>query len=132
MPAEASEAVLDRMTEVGLIDDEAFAQAWVSSRQQRRHLSRRALRQELQRKGVDAEVVAETLEGVDTDDEIEAATALAEKKLRSLRGVEPQVRRRRLAGALARRGFSGHVCAEVLHRLRDEIGGSGEDDLATS
>lgn len=129
MPAEASEAVLDRMEEVGLVDDEAFAQAWVSSRQQRRHLSKRALRQELQRKGVDADVVSETLDGVDSDDELAAAMALAEKKLRSLRGVEPQVRRRRLAGALARRGFSGYVCSEVLQRLQSELAaGSSEAD----
>jgi regulatory protein len=47
VPDDAAEAVLDRYTEVGLIDDAAFARAWVSSRQAGRGLARRALSSEL-------------------------------------------------------------------------------------
>ena len=53
VPEDAAEAVLDRFTEVGLIDDAAFARAWVSSRQAGRGLARRALSAELRAKGVD-------------------------------------------------------------------------------
>lgn len=118
VPAEAAEAVLDRMTEVGLINDAELARSWVESRQQRRYLSRTALRHELQRKGVERDVVAEAVDEVSGDDEREAARALAQKKLRSLRGLEATVQRRRMAGALARRGFTADVVAVVLKELR--------------
>ena len=76
VPEEAAEAVLDRFTEVGLIDDAAFARAWVSSRQAGRGLARRALQAELRAKGVDPEVAAEAVELVDDDDERAAARTL--------------------------------------------------------
>ena len=82
VPDEAAEAVLDRFTEVGLIDDAAFARAWVSSRQAGRGLARRALSAELRAKGVDPEVAAEAVEAVDDDDERAAARRLVERKVR--------------------------------------------------
>lgn len=109
--------VLDRLGEVGLVDDRSFAAAWVSARQGRKHLSRRALREELVRKGIAREVIDEALNEVDADDEFRAAYELAERKARSMTGLEPQVRWRRLAGALARRGFSAAIAARVLADL---------------
>lgn len=106
------------MTEVGLIDDAELARSWVDSRQQRRYLSRTALRHELQRKGVERDVVAEAVAAVSPDDEREAARSLALKKLRSLRGLDATVQRRRVAGVLARRGFGADVVAAVLKELR--------------
>ncbi|WP_114559923.1 regulatory protein RecX [Desertihabitans aurantiacus] len=122
VPEAAAQAVLDRMEDVGLVDDSRFAEGWVASRQQRRHLSRRALRHELQRKGVDGEVIGEVLQGVDDEDEYTAALDLAERKARSMSGLEPHVRRRRLAGALARKGFGAGVVTRVLA----EVGGGSE------
>ena len=61
VPIDAANAVLDRFTEVGLIDDQAFAQAWVESRQSTRGLSRRALAAELRRKGIAEELIQETV-----------------------------------------------------------------------
>jgi len=73
IPAEAAESVLARFTDVGLIDDAAFARAWVESRHYSRGLSRRSLSAELRRQGVETE---EIREAVDTlDPEQEAATA---------------------------------------------------------
>lgn len=123
VPGEAAERVLNRMVDVGLVDDEALAASWVESRQQRRHLSRRALRQELTRKGVDRDVVDEAVGAVDHDDERAAALALAEKKLRSMAGLDAIVQRRRLAGALARRGFGPGVTSSVLAEV---LGGDEE------
>lgn len=125
IPAEAATEVLDRMTEVGLVDDQAFAESWVESRQQRRFLSKRALRQELQRKGVDRDDTEAALEGVDRDDEYAAAKALAVKKLRSMSALEPHVQRRRLAGALARRGFGPSIVGDVLQEISEP---DGEDE----
>ncbi len=114
VPGEVAERVLDRMGDVGLVDDAAFAEGWVAARQQRRHMSSRALRHELRQKGVHAEQVEEALAAVEPEDEHAAALALVEKKLRSMSGLEPHVRRRRLAGALARKGFGSGVVMQVL------------------
>lgn len=122
VPDEVAGLVLDRLEEVGLIDDEAFAQSWVDSRQQRRHLSRSALRRELQSKGVDRDHVDAALATVDADDELVAARALAAKRASATRGLDPLVRDRRLAGVLARRGFGSGIIATVLAELRADGG----------
>lgn len=114
---EVARHVLDRLTEVGLVDDREFAGAWVSYRQGPKHLSRRALRAELTRKGVDRSVIDEVLQEVDEGDEYRAAYDLAERKARPMSGLAPEVRWRRLAGALARRGFSAAVTTKVLRDL---------------
>jgi regulatory protein len=119
VPDDAANAVLDRMEEVGLVDDTAFADAWVRSRQSRRQLSKRVLRQELVRKGVDRDDIDQALEQVAPDDEYEAAKALAEKKLRAMATLDTQVRYRRIAGALARRGFSSGLSSRVLSEVLD-------------
>ncbi|MBM7800583.1 regulatory protein [Microlunatus panaciterrae] len=117
VPEDVSEKVLDRMEEVGLVDDAEFARSWVSSRQGRRHLSKTALRRELVTKGVDRDQIDEALDQVDSEDERAAALALAEKKLRSMSGLDRQVQYRRLAGALGRRGFGPGIVSGVLNEV---------------
>lgn len=124
VPEEAAGRVLDRMEEVGLVDDAAFAEAWVESRQQRRHLSRAALRRELARKGVDAEQADEALAAVDTDDEYAAALDLARRKARTMTGLDAVTVRRRLAGALGRRGFGAGLARRVVDHVVDERAGT--------
>ncbi|BFV57020.1 hypothetical protein KCMC57_up21240 [Kitasatospora sp. CMC57] len=106
IPDEVAAEVLDRYEEVGLIDDGAFAAAWVESRHAVRGLGRRALAQELRQRGVAGELVERALEQVDNEDEEEAARELVRRKLRTMRALDPQVRTRRLVGMLARRGYS--------------------------
>lgn len=120
VPDEAAATVLDRMEEVGLVNDGEFAESWVRGRQQRRYLSKSALRRELTRKGVQREDIDNALEQVDPDDEHAAATALATKKLRSMSSLERDVKYRRLAGALARRGFGSGLTARVLDEVLRE------------
>lgn len=119
VPEEAIAEVLDRFGEVGLIDDEQFAAAWVRSRHTYKRLSRRVLRQELRVKGVDAEIIEASLETVSRDDEVAAATVLAEKKLRTLVGADRQVIYRRVAGVLGRRGYGPDVIRQVLNDVLD-------------
>jgi regulatory protein len=114
VPDEVAAGLLDRFEELGLVDDEAFAQRWVESRQARRHRSRLALRRELSGKGVDRETVDEVLSTVSAEDELDAARAYAERALGGLSGLEPAVRRRRLTDRLARRGFGFNVISRVL------------------
>ena len=121
MPPEAAQQVLDRLEAVGLVDDERLARDWVESRQERRHLSRSALRRELQAKGVDRDDIEAALEQVSRDDELRAARSLAGRRLDAMAGLGHDVKRRRVAGALGRRGFSSDVISRVL---ADVIGGS--------
>ncbi|SOB81845.1 regulatory protein [Streptomyces sp. 1331.2] len=120
IPDEVADEVLTRLEEVGLIDDAAFAAAWVESRHAVRGLSRRALAQELRTKGVAAELVEQAVSQVDHDDEADAARALVERKLRSTRGLDPQVRTRRLVGMLARRGYSEGLAFRVVRGALEE------------
>ncbi|MER7672171.1 recombination regulator RecX [Kitasatospora sp. NPDC096128] len=122
IPEDVAEQVLTRLEEVGLIDDAAFAAAWVESRHAVRGLSRRALAQELRTKGVAADLVEQALVQVDHDDEEEAARALVERKLRSTRGLDPQVRTRRLVGVLARRGYSEGLAFRVVRAALEDEG----------
>ena len=114
VPEDAAAVVLDRMDEVGLIDDAAFARDWVSSRQQRRHLSRTALRRELQTKGVDRNLIDDALADVAGADEHRAALDLARRRASSMGGLSREVAYRRLGGVLARRGFSTSITVRVL------------------
>jgi regulatory protein len=127
VPEEAAVAVLDRFGEVGLIDDAAFARAWVSSRQAGRGLARRALRAELHAKGVDAELAAEAVALVDDDDEREAARRLVERRLPSMRRLDRATASRRLIGMLARKGYSGGLAAAVVRDALDAQGLAGDD-----
>jgi regulatory protein len=106
VPPDAAHEVLDRFADVGLIDDAAFARAWVDSRHAGRGLGRRALGEELHRRGVEKDVAAEALGQVSDDDELEAARRLVRRKLTGMGGLEPATRDRRLLGMLARRGHS--------------------------
>ncbi|WP_327030850.1 recombination regulator RecX [Micromonospora sp. NBC_01740] len=110
---EVSAEVLDRYDEVGIIDDAAFARAWVSSRHSGRGLSRRALANELRQRGVDGEVASEALGTLDEETEAETARALVERKLRTARG-EPGAVFRRLVAMLARKGYPPGVAIRAV------------------
>ena len=122
-PDDVATAVLDRMTEVGLVDDAAYAQMLVRSKQAERGLARRALAQELRTKGIDSELAAETLDDIDDDTERARARQLVDKKLRTMHGLGVEVQTRRLAGMLARKGYSSGMSYAVI---RDAIADSEE------
>ena len=120
VPEEAATAVLDRLTEVGLIDDAAFAEAWVSSRQSGRGLAKRALAQELRAKGVDGELAEVALEQVDPQDEWDTARRLVARKLPSMSRLDRVTAERRLVGMLARKGYGGGLAGWVVREALDD------------
>ena len=128
VPDDVAGRLLDRFEQVGLVDDEAFARSWVQSRQPGKGLARRALAQELRRKGVDDETARAVLDEVDPDDEEQAARALVRRKLRSLASVDRDTAIRRLSGMLARKGYSSGVAFRVV-KEELEAAGHGTDDL---
>jgi regulatory protein len=113
-PDDVATAVLDRMEDVGLVDDSAYAGMLVRSQQAGRGLARRALAQELRRRGVDDETAQAALEAVDPHEEEEQARALVAKRMRSMAGLDPLVQTRRLAGMLARKGYGSEVALRVV------------------
>jgi regulatory protein len=114
VPADVAEKVLDRFTELGLIDDAEFSRAWVESRHRGRGLSRGALARELRQRGVEDASIDEALGELDGDRELETARQLVAKKLASTRGQERQARFRRLTGMLARKGYPPGLCTQVV------------------
>jgi len=112
--AEVAAEVLDRYDEVGLIDDAAFARAWVTSRHHGRGLARRALAGELRQRGVDGETVGAALTELDPATEATTARALVERKLRGMGRVAPDAAFRRLAGMLARKGYPAGLAFRIV------------------
>jgi regulatory protein len=125
VPAEAAEAVLSRFTDAGLIDDAAFARAWVESRHHSRGLSRRSLSAELRRRGIDAEEIREAVDTVDPEQEVATARHLVERKMASTRGQPSEARVRRAASLLARKGYPPGLAFRLI---REAIQQEGSDD----
>jgi regulatory protein len=120
---ELVDGAITRLTELGMLDDEAFARQWVESRDRARPRGERALSVELRQKGVDAATIEATLDerrDVDGDDEagesadLAAARRLVARNARALERIaDPRVRRQRAYALLARNGFDPEVCREV-------------------
>lgn len=115
--------VLDRMTEIGLVDDEVYAGMFVRESHGVKGLARGALAHELRKRGVDAELAGVALGQVDAADERLRAEQLATKKLRTMGGLAPDVQARRLGAMLARKGYPGEIAWPVV---RDAIAGAPE------
>lgn len=121
IPQEVADSVILRFTEAQLIDDGAFARAFVASRIACGGKSRATIRRELRQRGVADDLAAEALEGLDREAEAELALNLARKRMNALASYDRDVRYRRLQGFLARRGFD----SEIIRRTLSEVMPSG-------
>ncbi|MGH3888596.1 MAG: regulatory protein RecX [Pseudonocardiaceae bacterium] len=119
IPEEVGEPVLDRLGEVGLVNDSVFAESVVHSGHRHRGLGRWALSTELRRRGVPDEIVSEAVATVRTEDEEQRARELVRRKLRSSITRDPIILARRLTGMLARKGYSEELALRVV---REELG----------
>ena len=141
------ESAITRMTELGMLDDDVFARAWVESRDRARPRGERAIRDELRLKGIDRSTVDLVMEerreaaeerGVEdgTDASVGPDRAAAERLLAKhrralLRVADPRQRRQRAYALLARNGFDPETCREVAGSvLADAAGASGDDEGA--
>ena len=122
----AIEAAVARCDELGYLDDEAFALAYVRDRLKFRPRGRRVLVAELRAKGVSQTIAVSAIDEVFTQAEVsedELAEQVARKRARSLASLEPDVARRRLASFLARRGFSPATIRDTVARALTESTG---------
>lgn len=117
IPNEIANAVLDRFTEAQLIDDAAFARAFVNSRLAISGKSRSVIARELKQKGVSADDAHQALSIIDSELEDQTAYSVAKKRYQQLSSLAPEVRRRRLMGFLMRRGFSSSLTTRILRDL---------------
>jgi regulatory protein len=112
------DVTMDRLQEAGLVNDEAFARAWVENRNTFRPRGKPALRMELRRKGLNDEVIQSVLGALQEDN---LALEAARKYVRRLTGLEWPEFRQKLGGFLTRRGFSYATIAPVVSEVWKEI-----------
>ena len=112
------EETMNRLQASGLVNDEAFARAWVENRNSFRPRGKPALRMELRQKGLSEEIVQTVL---DTQvNEAALAFQAARKYARRLTGLDWLEFRQKLSGFLARRGFSYTSIAPVVSEVWKE------------
>lgn len=109
-----AKTVLDRLAELGYVDDLAYAQLFIRSKTKTKHLARRAMAYELTKRGVHKDLIAQALADVSEDDEWDMARELVAKKLRSMKDLNREIITRRLMGTLARKGYSGNIAGAVI------------------
>jgi regulatory protein len=128
---QAIEAALARLTDLGMLDDAAFARLWVENRQASRPRGVGALRDELRRKGVDRALVEATL----SDDELtggedERAMMIARGALRKYAAAPNRTTFQRQMGSyLQRRGFGFQTIGPILTTLWSELQGAADEDI---
>jgi regulatory protein len=115
------DSVLDRLVEVGLVNDVEFARAFIAGRWGRRAAGWRKIEQDLRTRGVSGEDVAEARRRFEADrgeeggvDESAAARKVVQQAGRRYDALDPRARRQRLTALLLRRGFSYDTIAEVV------------------
>ncbi len=123
---EIADQIVARYIEVGLLDDSALAATIARTRHAERGLSRRAIAQELRRKGFEPEDVESALAQIDGDDEADAARELAAVRWRRLSNHDDQTRTRRVVAMLGRKGYAPSLAFEVVRELQraDNVGDS--------
>ena len=148
--AELIDGAIERLTELGMLDDSAFAAMWVESRDRAHPRGEHALIIELRQKGVDATIIAATLKArreaavrwedapaqepdpgdghrsTSRDDppDLVAARKLVAQHARSLaRVADARARRQRAYALLARNGFDPETCRAISREIDDEPGG---------
>jgi len=112
---------LDRLTEVGLVDDVEYARAFIAGRWGRRAAGWRKLEQDLRTRGISPEDIAAARERFDAEqgaeggvDETASARRVVQQAARRYAALDPRIRKQRLTALLLRRGFSYETIEQVL------------------
>lgn len=110
--------VVDRLRQAGLLSDESFARNWVENRSAFRPRSARMLAMELRQKGVNDQIIQDSLP--DSEDEIALAHQAARRYVQRLHNLDWKTFQQRLGGFLMRRGFSYEVVKPIVQQLWEE------------
>lgn len=122
---ELVEGAIARLLELGVLDDAAFAQSWIESRDRARPRGERALRMELARKGIERQTTDDVMadrEASAPDADAAAATRLLERNARALARVgDPRARRNRAYALLARNGFDSETATSSIRTWEESL-----------
>ncbi len=122
-PEGVAERVLTRLTDLGLIDDRAFAEWWVENRLHHQPRGPRALRHELAVRGVSRAIISAAIEGIDEE---ALATEVALGRASRYAALDHDAFRRRLGGFLRRRGFGAEPVRSAVNEAWSQCGTAGE------
>lgn len=125
----AIEVALERLAQLGLVDDAAFARRWVENRQLIRPRGAGALRDELRRKGIAPDLAARVLsdEALVGDESVRALELARAALHKYASAADRGAFTRRLGGFLQRRGFSFDVIRPIVDQLWAELGAADAD-----
>ncbi|WP_166409067.1 regulatory protein RecX [Labedella phragmitis] len=112
-----AEALVERLIHLRYVDDRVLAEELRRRLSEVKGQSKAAVARALSARGLESDIVAETVAEIDADDEKDAARELAEKRARQLRSLDAQTIERRLSGFLARRGYPGGLVREVVSEV---------------
>jgi len=121
VPDNAARSVLDRFTEVGLIDDGALAGNYAMAVHRERGLAGRAVAMKLRQRGIDEPTVQAAVGQIDAASEAQAARALVAHRRTALRGLDPQAQARRLVGLLSRRGYPPGLAHQIVREALADL-----------
>ena len=124
VPDEIVTEVLNRMSDVGLVNDVEYAAMFVRSKRNTRGLAPRVLAQELRQRGIDDTIIESELAGISPEDDRELARSLVRKKLVSTARYDRDTATRRLTSMLIRKGFSSGLAFDVV---REELRATDSD-----
>ncbi|MDF9841307.1 MULTISPECIES: RecX family transcriptional regulator [unclassified Paenibacillus] len=119
--------VLQRLQQERFIDDPLYAKQWAEQRITNQRKGKLWIRQELREKGIDKSLIAEALDNISPEEELESALQTGRKKWNMIRG-DMNDKRRKTGAFLMRRGYPGEVVRQVLNTLREEENTEGYDD----
>ncbi len=117
------EECLRQLEREHLLDDRRFASLWVENRVTFSPRSARSLQQELRAKGIEREVIDDTLAGADTGGDLELALEAGRRRLHAMGTLDEVAFQRRMGGFLARRGFGYEVASTAVKQLWAERAG---------
>ncbi len=123
---EAIRTALDRMEEVGIVNDSEFAKLWVSARHNNAKLAPYAIKRELSLKGVAEDIIEKALEDIDEDSILERAKEIAEIKIRTVKG-DRNAKIKKIASAIARKGYPSSVAFSVAKEVIENAGENTDD-----
>ncbi len=114
--SEVVSKVLDRFSEVGLIDDAEYAAEFVRARRAVKGSGPSVLRMELKKRGISEELILKAVEDR-TGEDIDVAREIAQRKLHSLSRFDAATQNRRLVSFLVRRGYSPSLAYGLAREL---------------
>lgn len=113
----AIELLINKLKQKRLLNDLEFARSWVESRRKSKQKSIRAIKAELFQKGINKDLIEETLEDISEEGEEDLARKALEKKINSWEKLSALEFKKKAYEFLLRRGFEYEVVKEIVEKM---------------